>query len=76
VNIVLKEGKNKFHGSGWWFGQRSAMDATSFFRNKFSIPNPDHARDQYGFSLGGPSRRRRLSSLWILKRRGRTIREH
>ena len=24
VNIVLKEGGNKFHGSGWWFGQRSA----------------------------------------------------
>ncbi len=22
VNIVLKEGGNKFHGSGWWFGQR------------------------------------------------------
>jgi hypothetical protein len=54
VNIVLKEGKNKFHGSGWWFGQRSAMDANEFFRNKFEIPNPDHARDQYGFSLGGP----------------------
>jgi len=27
VNIVLKEGGNKFHGSGWWFGQRSALDA-------------------------------------------------
>jgi hypothetical protein len=54
VNIVLKEGKNKFHGSGWWFGQRSAMDANEFFRNKFDVPNPDHARDQYGFSLGGP----------------------
>lgn len=54
VNVVLKEGKNKFHGSGWWFGQRSAMDANEFFRNKFDIPNPDHARDQYGFSLGGP----------------------
>jgi len=54
VNIVLKEGKNKVHGSGWWFGQRSALDANEFFRNKFEVPNPDHARDQYGFSLGGP----------------------
>ena len=26
VNIVLKEGKNKLHGSRWWFGQRSAME--------------------------------------------------
>lgn len=54
VNIVLKEGGNKFHGSGWWFGQRSALDANDFFRNAEGIPNPDHVRDQYGFALGGP----------------------
>ncbi len=54
VNIVLKQGSNKFHGSGWWFGQRAAMDANEFFRNANGVPNPDHVRDQYGFSLGGP----------------------
>ena len=54
VNILLKEGGNRFHGSGWWFGQRSALDANEFFRNAEGIPNPDHVRDQYGFSLGGP----------------------
>jgi hypothetical protein len=57
VNIVLKEGGNKFHGSGWWFGKRSALDANEFFRNANGIPNPDHSRDQYGFSLGGPIRK-------------------
>ena len=59
VNIVLKEGGNKFHGSGWWFGQRSAMDANEFFRNAEGIPNPDHARDQYGFSFGGPIKKKK-----------------
>ena len=54
VNIVLKEGGNKFHGSGWWFGQRSALDANEFFNNAQGIAKPDHLRDQYGFSLGGP----------------------
>ena len=54
VNIVLKEGGNKFHGSGWWFGQRSALDANDFFSNAQGIPKADHVRDQYGFSLGGP----------------------
>ena len=54
VNIVLKEGGNKFHGSGWWFGQRSQMDANEFFNNAQGIARPDHVRDQYGFSLGGP----------------------
>ena len=54
VNIVLKQGGNRFHGSGWWFGQRSALDANEFFRNQNKTPKPDHLRDQYGFSLGGP----------------------
>jgi carboxypeptidase family protein/TonB-dependent receptor-like protein len=57
VNIVLKEGGNQFHGSGWWFGQRSALDANDFFSNAQGIPKPDHLRDQYGFSLGGPARK-------------------
>ncbi len=51
VNMVLKQGGNAFHGSGWWYFQRSATDARDFFN---SGPRPDHVRDQYGFSLGGP----------------------
>lgn len=54
VNMVLKEGGNQFHGSGWWFGQRSALDANDFFNNASGVSKPDHVRDQYGFSLGGP----------------------
>jgi len=59
VNLVLKEGGNQFHGSGWWFGQRSALDANDFFNNAAGIPKPDHLRDQYGFSLGGPIRKQK-----------------
>lgn len=51
VNMVLKEGGNKFHGSGWWYPQRAATDARDFFNTG---DKPDHVRDQYGFSLGGP----------------------
>jgi len=54
VNMVLKQGGNEFHGSGWWFGQRSALDANDWFNNAGGVPKPDHVRDQYGFSLGGP----------------------
>jgi Carboxypeptidase regulatory-like domain len=57
VNLVLKEGGNKFHGSGWWFGQRSALDANDFFNNAAGVPKADHSRDQYGFALGGPIRK-------------------
>ena len=51
VNMVLKQGSNAFHGSGWWYGQRSTFDARDFFNPG---DKPDHVRDQYGFSLGGP----------------------
>jgi hypothetical protein len=51
VNMVLKQGSNAFHGSGWWYGQRAAFDARDFFNTG---DKPDHIRDQYGFSLGGP----------------------
>src|SRR5262249_48517526 len=51
VNMVLKQGGNAFHGSGWWYGQRSATDARDFFNTG---EKPDHVRDQYGFSVGGP----------------------
>jgi hypothetical protein len=53
VNMVLKSGTNSFHGSGWWFGQRSGTDARDFFNPAPGL-KPDHARDQYGFSVGGP----------------------
>ena len=26
VNTVMKSGTNQFHGSGWWYGQRSAFE--------------------------------------------------
>src|SRR3954465_7808691 len=51
VNMGLKQGSNAFHGSGWWYGQRSNFDARDFFNTG---DKPDHVRDQYGFAVGGP----------------------
>ena len=51
VNMVLKQGTNNFHGSGWWYGQRANFDARDFFNTG---EKPDHIRDQYGFAIGGP----------------------
>ncbi|HEV2469182.1 MAG TPA: carboxypeptidase regulatory-like domain-containing protein [Candidatus Sulfotelmatobacter sp.] len=53
VNMVLKSGTNAFHGSGWYFLQRSGMNARDFF-NPAPNPKPESARDQAGFSIGGP----------------------
>jgi hypothetical protein len=57
VNMALKSGTNALHGSAWWFGQRGAFDANDFFSNQAGLPKPDHSRNQYGFSLGGPVRK-------------------
>ena len=57
LNMVLKQGTNKFHGSGWWYGQRSAFDARDYFN---SGEKPDHLRDQYGFALGGPLKKNKM----------------
>ena len=59
VNMALKSGTNAYHGTAWWFGQRSVLDANDFFSNQAGLPRPDHSRDQYGFSLGGPIRKNR-----------------
>src|ERR1035437_3518551 len=54
VNVVMKSGTNHFHGSGWWFGQRTGLNANDFFSVRNGIPRSQGTVDQYGFSLGGP----------------------
>ncbi|HTU42704.1 MAG TPA: carboxypeptidase-like regulatory domain-containing protein [Candidatus Aquilonibacter sp.] len=56
VNMVMKSGTNSFHGSAWYFLQRSELDARDFF-NPAPNAKPQSARDQGGFSIGGPIRR-------------------
>src|SRR5580700_5046078 len=58
VNMVMKSGTNAFHGTAWYFLQRSQMNARDFF-NPAPNPKPDGKRDQGGFSLGGPIRKNR-----------------
>ena len=55
VNMVMKSGTDRFHGSGWYFLQRAQLNARDFF-NPCRRPThkPDSKRDQGGFSLGGP----------------------
>src|SRR3984885_12523246 len=58
VNMVLKSGTNAFHGTAWYFLQRSQLNARDFF-NPAPNPKPDGKRDQGGFSLGGPIQKNR-----------------
>ena len=63
VNMVMKSGTNAFHGTGWYFLQRSQMNARDFFNPTYFLdssvfnPKPSSQRDQGGFSIGGPIKR-------------------
>jgi hypothetical protein len=56
VNMVLKSGGNKFHGSGSYFMQRGGTDARDFFDPKPGV-KPSRRWDEGGFSIGGPIKR-------------------
>lgn len=68
VNVLMKSGTNKFHGSGWWYGRRTALNANDFFSNKDGVPRAASTRDQYGFSVTGPIVKNRTFFLFDLER--------
>jgi len=68
VNVLMKSGSNKFHGSGWWFGRRTALNANDFFSNRNGVPRGESTRDQYGFSVLGPIVRDKTFFLFDLER--------
>ena len=68
VNVLMKSGTNKFHGSGWWFGQRPWLNANDFFSVRDGVPRGGGTHDQYGFSLGGPIRKGKTFFLVDLER--------
>ncbi|MBI4902953.1 MAG: carboxypeptidase regulatory-like domain-containing protein [Acidobacteria bacterium] len=59
VNVSIKSGTNQFHGSGYEFLKRTALNANTFSNNAKKADRQGNALDQYGFTLGGP--------LWLPK---------
>lgn len=55
VNVITKSGSNQFHGSGFYYGRNSALDA----RHAFMTTKPNSLQHQFGFTLGGPVKRNR-----------------
>src|SRR5437588_8553080 len=53
VNVVLKSGTNKFHGSAYEFLRNSALDARNYFDDP-TLPIPPFKQNQFGGALGGP----------------------
>jgi len=53
VNVVLKSGSNRFHGTMFEFFRNGALDARNFFAPQAESA-PQYQRNQFGFALSGP----------------------
>jgi Carboxypeptidase regulatory-like domain len=56
VNVVLKSGRNKFHGGVYEFIRNSALDAKNFFDNH-TDPIVPFKQNQFGGTFGGAIRK-------------------
>jgi hypothetical protein len=54
LQVVTKSGSQNFHGSGYWYGQRSGWNANSYLNNRNGIAKAETARNDSGYTFGGP----------------------
>lgn len=54
VNVITKQGTNKFHGSAWEFNRVAALASTGYNNNAVGQPKSGFTRNQFGYSVGGP----------------------
>jgi hypothetical protein len=57
VNVALRTGTNRLHGSAFEFLRNDKLDAVDWFRNATSTTKPDrpaYKRNQWGFVVAGP----------------------
>lgn len=68
VNVALKSGTNKFHGSAYWFNRDKSRTANNFFNNRLGRERPERKYDRYGFTVNGPVIKDRTFFLFAFER--------
>ncbi|MBX3298726.1 MAG: TonB-dependent receptor [Acidobacteria bacterium] len=54
VNVALKSGTNKLHGSAYLYDRDRSRTANNFFNNRLGRERPDRKYNRYGFTVNGP----------------------
>jgi hypothetical protein len=54
VNLQIKSGSNRFHGSAFEFLRNDRFDANNWFNNRAGREKPEFSQHQFGATLGGP----------------------
>ncbi len=77
VNVATKSGSNEFHGSLYEFNRVSKLASNGFDNNAQGIERGIFARNQFGFSIGGPVVKDKLfffnNTEWFRVRSGSTL---
>jgi hypothetical protein len=58
--LITKSGESEFHGDAWEFVRNDIFNANSFFRGSTGQAKPNLKQHQFGATLGGPIRRKKL----------------
>src|SRR5688572_7749346 len=54
INLTSKGGAQEYHGTLFEYHRNDALDANSWFNNKFGRPKSEFKRNQLGGNFGGP----------------------
>lgn len=57
INVVEKQGGNKFHGGAQYYFTDTSLNADDFFSKQAGQGTPQFDRSQYGADIGGPIRK-------------------
>ncbi len=60
INVTTKSGTNQFHGTLYEFNRVSDLASNTFNNNAYGLDKPVFARNQFGYSLGGPVKKNKL----------------
>nr|MBP6822633.1 carboxypeptidase regulatory-like domain-containing protein [Acidobacteriota bacterium] len=54
INVTMRSGQNKFHGTGYEFVRNDILSANNFFSNFNNRPRDTTRYNRYGGTIGGP----------------------
>ena len=54
VNMIMRSGTNRFHGTAYEFVRNTSLDANSFFANEAGAPTSIEHWNDFGGTFGGP----------------------
>lgn len=77
INLTSKSGGNSLHGSAWEFNRLSDYTANTYDNAVQGIPKGKYARNQFGYTIGGPIVKDKLfffqSTEWLRVRSNATL---